>query len=188
MARDLDFSPRRRSVITSAPITPVNRNVKPGQSNNKTVKLVWLWIFIILLVALGTWALWQSLKPVAKSTSSNSLAATGTVPALTSTTQEVDSDHLFSSGQASGTKIKIYDSGAGTSAVSTLQKKLKSLGYESENLDKSQFNYDKTYIWYRAGLEAEATKIQSTMFERVTSLKQIASSGLFDILIYLGAK
>lgn len=193
MARDLDFSPRRQVVkptIATAPRTTPS----PAVASPKGLKSIWLWLVIILLVAGATWALWQSLQPVSSPTAvkpvltASEPTSSGLQKKSSTAPQEATSSNLFSPQQSGSIKIQIYNSGAGENAVAALQDKLKVLGYGSENLDKSQFNYDKTYIWYRAGLESEATKIQSTMPERVTSLKQIASSGLFDVLIYLGTK
>ncbi|MEK7170726.1 MAG: LytR C-terminal domain-containing protein [Patescibacteria group bacterium] len=182
MARDLDFSRRRRPSVTASTVPPTKTVAKPIQPINSTTKLAWLWILIIILVALGTWALWQYFKPV-------SVAKTATpAPSITS---EIDSklggeNKSLLTPQSSTPTVQIYDSGAGADKVKTLQEKLKTLGYSAENLDNSQFNYDKTYVWYRTGLKAEAEKIGSTMPERQVTLKETKISGTFDILILLG--
>lgn len=181
----MDFAPRRQALKPTVAAAP---NVTPVSvvGRQQGAKSAWLWIILAVLVLGAIWALWQSLRPVSSSTTPDlAVTAPQTAPKTSSPTTD---GSLFAPEHSGGLKIQIYDSGAGSGAVGALQDKLKALGYGSESLDKSQFTYDKTYIWYRAGLENEAIKIQSTMPERTTTLKQIASSGLFDILIYLGVK
>lgn len=181
MARDLDFSPRRRVV------QPVN---KPEVNQVPAVKVsknspVWLWIVIVTLIAVGAVAIWQFTR--VSNPAPVTITPTATQPPLTTNNTDSTPDNLFSP-QTSNPTIQIYDSGSGSDAVKALMAKLKALGYTTENLDKSQFNYDKTYIWYRTGLLAEAQKIQSTMPERTTSLQETKIAGSFDILILLGVK
>ncbi|MDP3993178.1 MAG: LytR C-terminal domain-containing protein, partial [bacterium] len=105
-----------------------------------------------------------------------------------STPAQATSEESMLSPQSSSPNVQIYDSGAGSSAVKSLVGNLKALGYKVENLEKSQFDYDRTYIRYRAGMLAEAEKIQSAMPDRLVSLKEVVTAGLFDILILYGVK
>ena len=185
MARDLDFRVRRsvvKPLVQSAPVKVAPPNPKKTGSNT----LLWT-VLVLLLVAAGI-GIWQFSVSTAPSVSSVKTPVTTkeSLPPATTAPTKVDSSIL--SPQTSSPLVQIYDSGAGSTAVNGLVDKLKALGYKVDNLDKSQFNYDRTYIRYRAGMQSEAEKIQSTMPDRLVSLKEVVSAGLFDILILYGVK
>ncbi len=189
MARDLDFS-RRRQVSRPVVTAPKKATPKPKVINELGSKSVWLWIIIILLVAVAIWAVWQSTRPI------SSTGSTSTKPAPTSSQPQPDAslkgesanNSNLLSPQTSSPTVLVYNSGAGTAAVNSLVDKLRLLGYKVNNLDKSQFNYDRIYIRYRQGMRVEAEKIQATLPEHLVSLKEVKSAGLFDILILYGSK
>jgi len=185
----MDFSPRNSSIRPAK--TPFGDGLPepmpaPGQ------KLVtsrsqaghgtkFVWVIIVIILAIGVLTVWEFLKPssVTNKVSPITTTAPGSAPAA--------ANNLLAT-KSSLPLIQVYDSGAGADAVAKEIATLKALGYTAENLEKSQFNYDKTYIWYQAGLEAEATKIASTMPSRVVELKETKIAGSFNILILLGTK
>ena len=181
MARDLDFRVKRTVVKPLVQSMPV---VSPTAKKTGSNVLLWT-VLVLLLVAAGI-GIWQFSASNTPSTSSvkTPVATKEVLPPATTT--KLDSSIL--SPQTSSPLVQIYDSGAGSTAVDSLVDKLKALGYKVDNLDKSQFNYDRTYIRYRAGMQSEAEKIQSTMPDRLVSLKEVVSAGLFDILILYGVK
>jgi len=115
------------------------------------------------------------------------------VPATAIATPKADEPAVPATNSLVATKnslpsVQVYDSGAGPDAVTKLVSNLKGLGYATENKDKSQFTYSKTYIWYITGLLGEAQKIQSTMSDRTVELKESKSAGSFEIMVLLGTK
>ncbi|MEK9167613.1 MAG: LytR C-terminal domain-containing protein [Patescibacteria group bacterium] len=183
MVRDLDFRVKR---------TPVKPLAQPATvrvalpTNKKGGPSATLWTVLVLLLVAATIGIWQF----------STISTTPTTSVKTPTpTKEASpladpvptkAENSILSPQSSSPLVQIYDSGAGSTEVGALVDKLKALGYKVDNLDKSQFNYDRTYIRYRAGMQAEAEKIQSAMPDRLISLKEVQSAGLFDILILLG--
>lgn len=187
MARDLDFRVRRAEQVTSTPeATRPRVTASKAVSNGRSGG--WLWIAILaLLVATGI-GIWQFMSLSTPSVSSIKTPTVAKQVPQATTPNSVTSEEDIFSPQSTSPNVQIYDSGAGPSAVKSLVSNLKALGYKVENLDKSQFDYDRTYIRYRAGMQAEAEKIQSAMPDRLVSLKEVVTAGLFDILILYGVK
>jgi hypothetical protein len=82
--------------------------------------------------------------------------------------------------------VKVYDSGAGEAVVADVLNQLKQGGYETENLGKSQFEYDKTYIWHTPTFTDTAQAIGLLLAGRQVGLRESQIAGVFDVLIYLG--
>ncbi len=185
MARDLDFRVRR--IRPQSQITTQETPTAPKESARINGSRL-LWIVILALLFAAAIGVWQF---VTLSTPAGSSLKTP-VPLERNTglitPEPTDSTNNIFSPQSTAPIVQVYDSGAGTAAVDELIDKLKALGYVAKNLDKSQFEYDRTYIRYREGMQVEAEKIQSTMPERLVSLKEVKSAGLFDILILYGVK
>ncbi|QQG50067.1 MAG: LytR C-terminal domain-containing protein [Candidatus Berkelbacteria bacterium] len=83
-------------------------------------------------------------------------------------------------------EVKIYDSGAGDEAVDSTTALLTEKGYTVKKLGKSQFVYDKTYIWHIQTRLSEAQTIGALLQGREVSYKESQNSGGFELLIYLG--
>jgi len=190
MARDMDFSPKKRQAqapkvnLTPSPVVvnsippAVTKPVSSRRSN-------WLiWLVIILIIAGGVFAFWHYFQPTTTSQNTPPTTLSTTTPALGSTTT---TGSLVASKNSLPT-VQIYDSGAGPEAVTKVMANLKALGYTTDNEDKSQFNYDKTYVWYITGLEADAAKIGSALAPRQVELKESKSAGSFEIMVLLGTK
>jgi hypothetical protein len=185
MARDLDFKVRRTAGIPPAQ-PPQVATILP--SNRKSGSNTLLWTVLILLFIAAAIGIWQFASSTTPSTTSikTPVATKEVPPAKIPVVTKTDNSIL--SPETSSLVVQVYDSGAGSTAVDALIDKLKALGYKVDNLEKSQFNYDRTYIRYRAGMQTEAEKIQSSMPDRLVSLKEVQSAGLFDILILYGVK
>lgn len=185
MARDLDFRVRRAEQVPSTLVKPVVKSpiVRRQNSSNKM-----LWAVLVLLLIAASIGIWQFVIASTPTVSSIKTTELTEQTPVASTPTPIASEESILSPQSTSPNVQIYDSGAGSTAVKSLADKLKALGYKVENLEKSQFDYDRTYIRYRAGLQAEAEKIQSTMPDRLVSLKEVVTAGLFDILILYGVK
>ena len=187
MAKDLDFRVRRTAVVAPNPAKPAVV-AAPTVVSKGSGSSVLLWTIIVVLLLAAAIAVWQftTLTKDTASSPKTTVVAEKTTPITPPSS--ASSENSILSPQSSSPIVQIYDSGAGTTAVSDIVAKLKALGYKVDNLEKSQFNYDRTYIRYRAGMQSEAEKIQSAMPERLVSMKEVVSAGLFDILILYGAK
>ncbi len=62
--------------------------------------------------------------------------------------------------------VKIYDGGAGGTDTETAAKTLSDNGYTVEQLGKSQFEYDKTYVWFVTGYQQDAEAIGALLGDR----------------------
>lgn len=82
--------------------------------------------------------------------------------------------------------VKVYDGGGGTEAVDAVATLLTEKGYTIEKSGKTQFEYDKTYIWYIDNFASDATAIGETLTTRQTVLKESKISGSFGIQIHVG--
>lgn len=180
MARDLDFR-RPTSLQTN---TPRVKNTSPLPSPKKRsswpITLLIILGFILLLIGLY----WQFLRPspVSQQIKENPIKGQTVTPSTTQSTQE--NKNIFAA--SGGPRIQIYNSGGGDSALNAVIKKIEAADYNVENLDKSQFEYDKTYIWYHAENLDLAKKISNLLEGRTIILKESKTYGLFDILIWLG--
>ncbi|MCR4277620.1 MAG: LytR C-terminal domain-containing protein [Candidatus Berkelbacteria bacterium] len=185
MARDFDFRVKRvinKTPVKSVPVTTASTNTAKSGSN------ALLWTILVLLLIAAAIGIWQFTISTTSSTTPVQNPDTAKVASPTTNPNSTEVKNNILSPQTFSPLVQIYDSGAGSKAVSTLVEELKMLGYKVDNLDKSQFNYDRTYIRYRAGMLAEAEKIQAAMPERLVSLKEVVTAGLFDILILYGSK
>ncbi len=122
------------------------------------------------------WFSVQPEVPVASSDSPSSISKT----ADTTNRAATDTSGLFT--------VEIYESGAGLELYQSTAASLALAGYDVKNLGKSQFEYDKTYIWYRSSLEEQAHKVGEALAGRDVSYRESKNEGLFDILVYLGKK
>lgn len=84
--------------------------------------------------------------------------------------------------------IQVYDGGSGESVASSIIKTIKSAGYTTESLGKSQFDYDKTFLYYRSAFATQAEAVAKLLAGRDVTLKESKIEGSFDILIYLGKR
>lgn len=82
--------------------------------------------------------------------------------------------------------IDVYNSGISADDYAKSVETLKKAGFAVKELEKSQFDYDKTYIWYRAEFLTEAEKVAATLKDRQVVLRQSQIAGAFDVLVYLG--
>ena len=192
MARDMDFSSRRRVVSRPGTITAQTTPTKTGrksvvtnsqnQSLGKKSKALWWWLLIIIVVVVGSILIgYIYYQQQLQSSTTTALSALTTSPG-----QSTASRSNVSSTQ--NISIQVYDSGGGVEAVNSVITKLKGLGYATENVSNSQFNYNKTYIWYREGLVSEAEKIASVLNDRQVGLKETKVAGSFDVLVLVGEK
>lgn len=141
-------------------------------------------MIILIVIAVGAYAFWRYFQPVP---TTHNAAVSSTLTPPTPTIDGTSTNNLLATKNTLPT-VQIYDSGAGSDAVTAVITKLKGIGYEAQNEAKSQFNYPKTYIWYITGLQADAVKIQSALTGRNVELKESKSAGSFQILILLGTK
>jgi hypothetical protein len=116
---------------------------------------------------------------------------TATAPAVSSTTDQQNTATAPDSGKNIFQKtdqlvVQVYESGASQEVVTQSLATLKEKGFTTENLGKSQFEYDKTYIWHTAEYTKEAKTVGDSLTGRVVSYKESQNAGLFDILVYLG--
>lgn len=182
MARDLDFSPRRRKVIQQSAVPqiaaakPTELLLKPRRSWRG---LIWF-LIILLILAISGWVGWYYYKQQGSYANSPS--------SVVNTTQNIPTTSKSVFGQTQSINVQVYDSGAGKEIVDKVVTQLKGLGYPAENVNESQFKYDRTYIWYREGLLTEAEKIKSVLTGRDIGLKETKVAGSFDILVLLGNK
>jgi len=163
MARDFDIRPKSR-VQTTAPKT------KPKEVRTKTPvsqkRVGWVTFIVILAIAATlTAAYYQSLQPK-------------------SPTQTIDQNQTENVKEE--LVVKIYDGGAGESETKKAVTTLKDNGYQVEELGKSQFTYDKTFVWYVTGHQEEAQKIGNLLVGRNIVYKESRISGSFIIQIQMG--
>jgi len=171
MARDIDFVRR-----------PKPKTAEPAKPRPKKAKAPWqlaFWLIIAGLIALGL-ALYLQFSSAGGNNRSQQPAE--------NSSQDASQTTVGSNEQRPDSLIQIYNSGAGEQTLLEVINHLESQGYTVENLANSQFEYDKTYIWYRKGLVTLAEQIAKALPERSTALKETQISGAFDILIYLGRK
>lgn len=193
MPRDFDIrknvnsSPPPRSYqqsLTASPVTDSHdhqsNTLKPAKKPQEQKHLLPVLIAIIGLAAAAVGTYYWSTLPIKETTTNPTSDTTTSSPA----TESTDQKNVFQGG--SEPVINFYQSGAPTEAISQITTLLKEKGYQVENLGDSQFEYDKTYIWYRAEFEAQAKTIGSLLANRVISYKESQNAGLFDVLIYLG--
>jgi len=185
MVRDIDFKVRRVSSkppIKTTNLVATDTTVERGG----TSRLLWVIILALLVAAIiGIWQLLALSEPTSSSLKTSPISKQNS--AIATPNSSDDRKNLLSP-QTSGPLVQIYDSGAGPSVVQSLTNKLTSLGYKVENLEKSQFNYNRTYIRYREGMLVEAEKIKSALPDQLVSMSEVKSAGLFDILILYGTK
>jgi hypothetical protein len=161
MARDFDFRPRR-------PVTPA-----PTRTSRKSNQWLSGVIFLgLIIIGLG-FASQSSNKPT--NPSSTQPSAPATAP-----------DILKSADIVPDSPLQIYDSGSGPDAVTQAITALHGQNLEAKNLGKSQFEYDKTYVWYVAGQEALAKQVVTALGNRQVILTESKVAGNFQVLIYLG--
>lgn len=172
MARDFDF---RRTPV-SRPITTNPSVVKPAvlasqqkKVAKKSKNVSWIAIVVILAVfALGVGMYYQSLQP----------------PKANSINSNVDKEEQQT--EKKELVIDVFDGGAGADVLASTVGLLKEGGFRVKDAGKTQFEYDKTYIWYVTGFDADAQKIATILSARKTILKESKVSGAFTIQVQLG--
>jgi archaellum component FlaF (FlaF/FlaG flagellin family) len=173
MARDFDFrrtpttKPIIKTPVTPAPVAqPPTQSVQPiKQSKN----ISWVAVVVILAVfAVGLGLYYQSLQSPKSNVQTNS---------ENSVEQESEKKQLV---------VDVFDGGAGADVLSTTIATLKENGFTVTDSGKTQFEYDKTYIWYVTGFESDAQRIASLLSSRKTVLKESKVSGGFTVQIQLG--
>lgn len=181
MARDLDFRTVRR--LKNASPAPAGRRPKQTRQAGILATLIFLGLILI-----GFGLLYEAnLAPTPRSQETTE---------KTSPSNNQKPGNLGQLNQTAGNRtapenkvrdsIQIYDSGAGATSVEEAIKALADEQLTVKNVGKSQFEYDKTQIWYSAGFEEQAKKIAAVLIGRQTAVKESKVSGPFDILIYLG--
>jgi len=189
MARDLDFSPRRRKVDNTPVVAQATvSNRRPSEPTDEALIVKksisgWVW-FLIVVIVFGV-SIWLGYLYYQRQSGAQ-ISPTTSLSALNIGLNPITEDNVFN--QTQSVSVQVYDSGAGTVAVGDIVTKLKGLGYQTENVNESQFKYDKTYIWYREGLLTEAKKIESVLSDRIVGLKETKIAGSFDILVLVGEK
>lgn len=172
MARDFDF---RRTPI-SRPITTNPSVVKPAvlapqqkKVAKKSKNVSWIAVVVILAVfALGVGMYYQSLQP----------------PKVTNTNNNANKEEQQT--EKKELVIDVFDGGAGADVLASTVGLLKEGGFSVKDAGKTQFEYDKTYIWYVTGFESDAQKIAAILSSRKTVLKESKVSGAFTIQVQLG--
>lgn len=175
MAHDFDFKP-----VTSRPKptphhTPVRVNRLKKRSNVAPLMLA---IFGLAAAAIGAYY-WASQPPKATAPA----VSTDTAQELSGSTTE-NNKNVFQ--KTDELVVQVYESGASQEIIDQTLADLKEKGFTTENLGKSQFEYDKTYIWHTAEYTEKAKEVGALLTGRVVSYKESQNAGLFDILIYLG--
>lgn len=172
MARDMDF---RRVAKAAKPVTNARRTQKSRTG----------WPLLLLVIGLGLAAVGLFATYYYDSPAPKEKTATEPAPPVANTNTSESSTDVFSA-QNTTFKVKIYDSGAGEDIVDSTAKLLSDKGYSVEKLGKSQFTYDKTYVWYVKARSSEAQLIGALLEGRDVSYKESQNSGGFELLIYLG--
>lgn len=182
MARDFDFVQRRRPQPVSRP-TP-RRSRRPN-----TISIAIFVGLVVLGVALlgnagsltkshSTTSQPDSATRPSESSASSSQTATGDNSASTSIAPTLD--------PAANSPIQLYDSGAGDQTVKQTIADLATQHILVKNLGRSQFDYDRTYVWYATGKDQAAKDVVAALGNRQVTLKESTIAGSFDVLIYLG--
>lgn len=173
--RDIDFRPRSDARAATNPSPkPVSRpGVKKKQSSALLIAIIGL-----AAAALGTYY-WSGTPPQSSSPASAEPSSPSERLGDVSTNGTIfdTSDTLL---------VQVYESGADQATITSALETLKREKYQYQNLGASQFEYDKTYIWYTAGYAEEAQAIGRLLTGRSVSYKESQNSGVFDVLIYLG--
>lgn len=181
MARDLDFRTVRRPKNASP--APVVRQPKQTRQAGILATLIFLGLILIgfgLLYEANLAPIPGSQKTTEKTSPSNNQK-----PSNLDRLNQTAGDRTAPENRVRDS-IQVYDSGAGTASVEEAIKALADEQLTAKNVGKSQFEYDKTYIWYSTGFEDQAKKIAAVLIGRQTAVKESKVSGPFDILIYLG--
>ncbi len=173
MPRDLDF---RRAKPSRRPLAQPTRQaaaVAKGQ-----------WPIILLIVGLGlaiTGLVYYFNQDLQPTPTPNPTAVD--VEQKPNSTVDSSNNVFAENGKLT---VQLYESGADPEAVALTIKTLEAKGYGVKNLGASQYEYDKTYISHTTKFAVQAKEIGKVLADRVISYKETQSSGIFDILIYLG--
>lgn len=197
MGRDFDFKrrPKTRTVITPPKQTeqvasPAN-TVQPRRAKR-------LWPLNVLLIAAAVAGIifyYQSLQSPSKTNISSTptpgingtLLDGKTTPTATTRAGASPTQSPIVDSQTKAI-VQIYDGGGGSTAVDDIIARLAAAGITVENLQTAQFQYAKTYVYYRASFFAQAQKIAQLLPNRDVVLNTTVIEGVFDILIYTGKK
>ena len=170
MARDFDIRRPQRSHIA-----PEHKATK--RSRNMSAPLSFMIIIGMAVLGYGAYSA-ISTKPSANTTPQISSTQTA-VPA------EVQTTGITPITNAKAI-VKVYNSGGGDKATTDIVGQLQAAKYQVENEGASQFDYDKTYIWYSTGKDSVAKNIATLLKDRDTILKESKLEGIFDIIVYIG--
>ncbi len=199
MARDFDIkrvregtAPNGASQEPTQDFWPDNPKPKTkpvkNTSNKSTVqKATWPALLLILGLGLGGAALYSQYAGQSETPETKKLTPNNSQTQIDSTvTAEALNQSAFDN--SSTLLVQVYDSGAGIEATESATAALKTAGYDAKNLGKSQFEYDKTYIWHTPKFQEQAKAAATVLTGREISYKQSQIEGVFDVLIYVGKK
>jgi|GEM_PF-3041552 len=197
MARDLDFikKPSNQPPISRGstnfsvkPLTtaPTKTVVAPNQLPPRSTSVAspknhrhWtIWILIVVCVILLVFGLllYKSAR----------VALTPRVNPPT--TQNTVVSGAKADEAASNAVVQVYDSGAGTQVLNQTLSLLGNNKINAQSLSTSEFQYDRTYIWYQPAYLDEAQQVASLLKDRDVALRPSQITGSFTILVYLGKK
>lgn len=184
MARDFDF--RRRVTPTTLP-PHANRQVADSlpQPTLKARKRT-SWPLLLVVIGLGLASvglyIWYNNSTATKTPLTASSPTSATVEP---TPSDGGSSNVFTNNTET-LVVQIYDSGAGETTVMSVAKRLEAAHYTIKTLGPSQFQYDKTYIWYTKEFTEQAHAIGALLTDRTISYKESQINGVFSVLVYLG--
>ena len=173
MARDMDFKrpPRRPEKVVHKPKKPKSSISVP--------------MAIIIILGIGALSygaiITMQQSPSLTTSTTNTAVSTSPSPVVTAPVASATGTTTISS-----MTIKIYDAGGGAASTEEVDNLLKQGGFKTDSTDKAQYEYDKTYVWYRKGLETQADQIKTLLKSRDVALKESKLEGVFDILVFVG--
>lgn len=185
MPKDFDFVKKKKTTITpphlvappehrfsGEPITVTPKN--PTENPNRKSRYEWLlWVIVLLVVSLIVFLYYQSVKPSSYH------------PTMPTARALVASQNKPNTG-INQMGISVYDSGAGSDVVQSLESNLKAQNYTVTDLGKSQYDYSETYIWYQSQYATQANAVAQALKGRKIVLKETKISNSFAVLVYLG--
>lgn len=195
MARDFDIKRVRPQGTNPQPpqeFWPPKQATQPTKTKKTATKqagqkTIWPLLLLVLGLVLASAALYsQYIGQVKAPATKKPVETKSQAPSNSATPADATVQSAFDNN--SSLLIQVYDSGAGEEATKNVTAALKAAGYDASNLGKSQFEYDKTYVWHTPEYLEEATAASSVLTGREISYKESKIEGVFDVLIYMGKK